>query len=62
MEVLVGGIIPVVTEKHEFDTRNKSLIKPFSKFLTVGIMMEGSQNMGFHLNHPQQKPGFQLGH
>ena len=60
METLVEGIIPVVYEKYEFDYRNKN-IKQFLNFLTVGIMMEGSQILVFQANHPLQMSAFRFG-
>ena len=58
METLVGGIIPVVPEKYEFDIRKKNNnIQHFSNFLTVSIKMEGSQKMGFQPHRPLQNSG-----
>ena len=62
METLVGGIIPVVPEKYEFDYRKKNNnIQYFSNFLTVSMMMEGSQKLVFQPHHPLQMSGFRLG-
>ena len=51
METLLGGIILVVSEKYEFDYRNKTVtLNIFSElldFLTVGIMMERSKVLVF---------------
>ena len=61
METLVGGIIHVVPEKHEIDDRKKNNnIQHFLNFLTVGIMMEGSQKLVFQRHHPLQMSGFRL--
>ena len=43
METLVGEIIPVVTEKYEFDCRGKLKKNTSLNFLNIGSMMEGSK-------------------
>ena len=54
METLVGGTKPVITYKNEFI----EIIEHFLNFLTVGIMMEGSQIVVLQPNHPLSMSGF----
>ena len=50
---LFGEIMPIVTEKNEFDYRDKSIIlNIFQTFWTIGIMMEGSELLSFQSIHP----------
>ena len=50
MEIWAGEIIPVVTENYEFDYRDLNNIEHFLSFLTIGIMMEGTNLIFFQRN------------
>ena len=53
MESLVKGIIPLVTEKNEFEYRNKSiLMNSFQKLLTIGFIMKQSKMLVLQPNEP----------
>ena len=59
MKTLVGGIIPVVSEKCDFDYRYKSILRNiFWKFLTIRNMMERLEALIFQLNHLPQMTSF----
>ena len=62
IETLVGGIIPRVTEKKWVWISNQiSKNRLFSNFLSVGILMQGSEILLPQPNHPLQMPSFRLG-
>ena len=46
---------PVVTEKHQFDNRDDSILIIFSDFWTIKILMKRSISMIFKLNPPLQE-------
>ena len=58
MDILVGGTIHVGSEKYELDYRDKSFRLKFFKFLTIGIIMEGSKLLAFQLNLPHESQVF----
>ena len=53
MGILVGGSIPVVPLKYEFDYRDKTV-----KNKHFEILLEGSKKLNYQSNHPPQMSGF----